>query len=155
MAKKKTESFEWREKNQELVGLIRARKLEEALDLGQELVDYVDKKYKKDSKEKATSYNNMGMVFMLTRDYGLAETCFREALAMRRRLLGDESDEVAVVFLNLAQLYKVQAEEIMPAQPRGHPTGRIIARQPLHQSLASPSHTIFRVLRRSRRSNNR
>lgn len=110
---RKKQDFDWKENNARLVALIQERKIDEALALGQEMVDYVDKMYRKDHPEKATTYNNMGMIFLLARDYGLAETCFQEALAMRRRIFGREHNEVAVILLNLVQLYKVQAEAIM------------------------------------------
>lgn len=110
---RKKQDVDWKENNGRLVALIRERKIEEAKALGQEMVDYVDRKYRKDHPEKATTYNNMGMVFMLARDYDLAETCFQEALTMRRRIFGREHNEVAVILLNLVQLYKVQAEAIM------------------------------------------
>ena len=111
--RKKKKDFNWKEKNAELVQFINSGRLEEGEVLAQELVEFVDKKYKKDHVEKATSYNNMGMVFLLTRDFELSEKCFREALSMRKHLFGDEHNEVAVVLLNLMQLYKIQAEEIM------------------------------------------
>ena len=109
----KKEKYNWHKENSELVSLINSGKVKEALVFGQEMVEYVDKKYKKDSKEKATTYNNMGMVFMLAGDYFLAEKCFHEALAMRKRLFGEKDNEVAVIFLNMVQLYKLQAQEIM------------------------------------------
>jgi tetratricopeptide (TPR) repeat protein len=107
--------YNWQEKNKQLVALINARQVEQAIELGQEMLDYVDRKYRKDAKEKATTHNNVGMVFLLNRDYGLAEECFHSALAMRRRIFGDNHNEVAVILLNLVQLYRVQAEEIMLA----------------------------------------
>ena len=106
---------EWQEENRKLLSLINARKVEEAVALGQELMEYVDKRYKKDSKEKATSYNNAGMAFLLNREYSIADECFRHALEMRKRIFGREHNEVAVILLNLAQLYRVQAQEIMMA----------------------------------------
>jgi tetratricopeptide (TPR) repeat protein len=107
------DKFDWREKNGELLALINARKVDEALIVGQELLDYVDRKYKKDSREKATTYNNMGMVFLLSREYSLAEQCFHNALDMRKRIFGENHNEVAIILMNLAQLYKVQAQEIL------------------------------------------
>ncbi len=103
----------WHEKNGRLLTLINERKLDEALEAGQELLDYVDKKYKKDAREKATAYNNAGMAFLIARRFNLAEECFREALAMRKRLFGENHNEVAVVLLNMVWLYKVQAQEIL------------------------------------------
>jgi len=103
----------WRRMNAELVGLINERKVAEASTLGQSLVEFVDRNYRKDAPEKATSYNNQGMVFLLLKEYDLALQCFQDALAMRRRLFGNDHNEVALVLLNISQLYKVQAREIM------------------------------------------
>lgn len=112
-AKREQQAVDWQAKNRELVVLIRERKITEAVDLAGQLADYVDRTFRKDAKEKATSHNNLGMALMLNRDYALAEECFQSALAMRRRLFGDVHDEVAVILLNLARLYQIQAEEIM------------------------------------------
>jgi len=111
--KETKEEFDWEEKNRELIALIRTRKVDEAVKLGQELLDYVDRKYKKDSREKATTYNNMGMAFLLAKEYALARECFEQALEMRKRIFGENHNEVAVILLNLSQLYRVQAQEIM------------------------------------------
>ncbi len=107
------DEFNWQEKNREFTTLLNARKIDEALALGQTLMDYVDRRYPRDAREKATTYNNMGMAFLLSREYPLAEQCLRSALDMRRRMLGDNHNEVAVILLNLVELYKVQAQEIM------------------------------------------
>ena len=109
------ESLDWKEKNRVLIETIHAGDIEGALLLGQEMVDYVDRVHRKDAKEKATTYNNMGMVFMMNRDYELADECFRDALAMRKRLFGADHNEVGVVLLNLAELYRRQASEILTA----------------------------------------
>ncbi len=106
---------DWQERNRKLVALINARRIDEALVVGQELLDFVERKFKKDKPEKATTYNNMGMAFLLAKDYPLAEQCFHTALDMRKRLFGENHNEVAVILMNLVQLYKVQAQEIMAA----------------------------------------
>lgn len=111
--KEDPEEIDWPTRNRELVALIRERKVAEAVELATQLAEYVDRKYNKDAKEKATAHNNLGMALMLNRDYDLAEECFRSALDMRRRLFGDVHDEVAVILVNLARLYQIQAEEIM------------------------------------------
>jgi hypothetical protein len=107
------EEFDWQEKNRKFTALLNSRKIDEALALGQTLMDYVDRKYRTDAREKATTYNNMGMAFLLSREYSLAEQCLRTALDMRKRLLGENHNEVAVILLNLVELYKVQAREIL------------------------------------------
>ncbi|MBA4396486.1 MAG: hypothetical protein C0394_03765 [Syntrophus sp. (in: bacteria)] len=113
IAKQEQEAADWQAKNRELVALIQQRKIKEAVDLAGQMVDYVDRKYRKDAPEKATAHNNLGMALMLDRDYSLAEECFQSALAMRRRLFGDTHNEVALILLNLARLYQIQANEIM------------------------------------------
>jgi tetratricopeptide (TPR) repeat protein len=105
--------LDWNEKNKAVVALINAGRIDEALAPAQELVAYVDRRFRRDSKKKATTYNNMGMVFMLSGDYDLAEECFRDALAMRKRLFGKDHQEVAVILLNMAHLYKLMAGKIL------------------------------------------
>lgn len=114
---KKEKEVLWQERNSELVALINERKIDGAMERAQELVEFVDKKFRGDTKEKATTYNNMGMVFFLARDFDMAEECFHDALNMRRRLFGDVHNEVAVILLNLAELYRTQAQEIFRANP--------------------------------------
>ena len=107
--------YDWQEKNAELVALINENKIDAAIAAGQGMVDYVDRAHRRDTPEKATTYNNMGMVFMLAKDYELADECFRQALSMRKRIFGKDHNEVAVILLNLVQLYKIQAEGIFAA----------------------------------------
>jgi tetratricopeptide (TPR) repeat protein len=111
----KKASYDWQEKNAELVALINGRELDAAVELGQEMVDFVDRNHRRDTTEKATTYNNMGMVFMLAGDYELADESFRHALAMRKRIFGSDHNEVAVVLINMVQLYKIQADRIFNA----------------------------------------
>jgi len=105
--------FDWKEKNAALIAAINGSDIETALALGQELVEYADRTFRKDTPQKATTYNNMGMVFMMSGDYELADECFRDALAMRKRIFGKDHNEVAVILLNMAELYRLQAREIM------------------------------------------
>ncbi len=112
-ATKGSKKIEWKEENQALVALIRAGKTDEAMDAGQKMMDFVDRKFSKDTPEKATTYNNMGMVLMMHGDHGLAEECFREALSMRQKIFGPENREVALVMMNMAQLYKIMAQQIL------------------------------------------
>ena len=105
--------LDWKEKNAALIAAINKADIDSALSLGQEMVDYVDRAMRRDNPKKATTYNNMGMVFMMSGDYELADECFRDALAMRKRIFGKDHNEVAVIFLNMAELYRRQATEIM------------------------------------------
>ena len=110
---KGSKQVDWKEENQALVDLIRGGKAEEAMEAGQKLMDFVDRKFSKDAPEKATTYNNMGMVLMMHGEHELAEECFREALGMRQRLFGHDHRDVALVMMNLAQLYKIRAQQIL------------------------------------------
>ena len=110
---KKTKTEIWKEKNSDLIALINSREIDQAMTVGQELLRFAEKNFQKNSREKATTYNNTGMVFFLARDYELAEKCFNKALKMRKQIFGDKHNEVAVVLMNLAQLYKAQADEIL------------------------------------------
>jgi len=112
-AKQEEEAAQWQAKNGELVALIKEQKITEAVALAEQIVDHMDRKFRKDSKEKATAHNNLGMALMLNKDYEMADECFRSALAMRRRLFGDSHNEVALILLNLARLYQMEAQEIM------------------------------------------
>ena len=106
-------SVDWKMENTRLVSLIRDGNVEEAREAAQKLLEWVEKKFSKDAPEKATTYNNMGMVLMMDEDYDLADDCFREALAMRKRIYGPQHQEVALVLMNLIQLYKQQARDIL------------------------------------------
>lgn len=114
-------SMDWKSCNQELIEHIKSGNIDEAVKLGIEMVDYVDRTYRKDTPEKATTYNNMGMAFMMAGDWELAEQSFKEALQMRKRLFGDDHNEVAVVLLNLAELYRRQARLILKNNPVTNP----------------------------------
>jgi len=46
------------------LALINDGNVDEAMVLSQELLEFVDKTYRKDARRKATTYNNMGMVFL-------------------------------------------------------------------------------------------
>ena len=107
------DDFDWKGKNDALIAAINKPDIETALELGQELVEYVDKSGRRDNPQKATTYNNMGMVFMMSGDYELSDECFRDALLMRKRIFGKSHNEVAVILLNMAELYRRQAMEIM------------------------------------------
>ncbi len=110
-------AVQWKEDNTQLVTLIRGGKVEQARDLAQKLLEYVERNFTKDAPEKATTYNNMGMVLMMDKDYELSGECFQETLAMRRRLFGPDHKEVALVLLNLIELYKQEARAILLKNP--------------------------------------
>jgi len=107
------EGPDWEARNRDLVEVIRAGDLPRALEDGKKMVEYVDRKFPRDAPEKATTYNNMGMIFLMAKDFEMAGDAFQDALAIRRRLLGERHKEVALVLLNLMELYRLQAQDIL------------------------------------------
>ncbi len=103
----------WDARNRALVAVIQAGDLPRALEDGKKLVEYVDRKFPRDAPEKATTYNNMGMIFLMAKDFEMAEEAFRDALAIRRRLFGERHREVALILLNLVEMYRLLAQDIL------------------------------------------
>jgi tetratricopeptide (TPR) repeat protein len=105
--------MDWKGRNRELADIIKAGDIAKARELAQELLEYAERRFPKDAPEKASACNNMGMALMMDREYELADECFREALDMRKRILGPRHREVALVCLNLVELYRLQAQSIL------------------------------------------
>lgn len=103
----------WREKNEALVAAMKEGRLEEARETAQELLEFAESKLSRNDPETATSYCNMGMVLLVEKEHLLAEECFREALALRRKIFGPDHKETALLYLNLIELYKQMAQAIL------------------------------------------
>ena len=103
----------WHEKNQALIALLKENRAPEARDLAQEILELAEGRLSRSAPETATSYCNMGMLLLLDKDYELAEECFREALALRKKIFGPSHKEVAVIYMNLIELYKQMAQAIL------------------------------------------
>ena len=103
----------WNAGNQEVIGLIKAKKNNEALKKLTGLLDYLTKNKLSGGQEEATTYNNLGMVYLLLGNFEKANASLLKSLAMRDQIFGNTSLESATVWLNLSHLYKQQAQYIM------------------------------------------
>ncbi len=103
---------EWSKKNQEVLSLIKEKKIDEALSAGRKMMSYLRRNQLLKGEEAATTFNNMGMIYLSKGQFDLAHQFLSKALQLRTELFGPQSIEVATVWLNLSQLYKLQAEHI-------------------------------------------
>jgi hypothetical protein len=62
-----------------------------------------------ETRETATTLNNIGMVYYYSQDLPRAASLMVQALALRRKLLGPDDPEVGATCRNLAEIYKSQA----------------------------------------------
>lgn len=102
----------WNADNQALVALVKAKKNDEALAKAESMMLYLKGKGLMEGAEAATTYNNLGMIYVSTGKLDKALESLMKALELRRKIFTDNSIEVAIVWQNLAELYKVQAQSI-------------------------------------------
>ncbi|MBI5843686.1 MAG: tetratricopeptide repeat protein [Deltaproteobacteria bacterium] len=103
----------WREKNEALVAAMKEGRISDAREAAQELLELAESKLSRNDPETATSYCNMGMVLLVEKEHELAEECFREALALRRKIFGPDHKETALIYLNLIELYRQMAQAVL------------------------------------------
>lgn len=103
---------EWSAQNQEVLSLIKEKKVDEALSAARKMMSYLRRNQLLKGQEAATTFNNMGMIYLSKGEFDLAHQFLSKALQLRTELFGPQSIEVATVWLNLSQLYKLQAEHI-------------------------------------------
>jgi tetratricopeptide (TPR) repeat protein len=103
---------QWSKDNQALLTLVRDKKNDEALKKAQAMLDYLKGKKISDGAEAATTYNNLGMIYMSIGQFDQALLSLQKTLELRTKIYGDRSLEVANSWNNLSELYKVQAQFI-------------------------------------------
>ena len=102
----------WEKENKIVLELTKARKYDEAIANGQSSLEYLKSKGMSESLEAATTMNNLGMNSMYIGKLDKARAYLLKALELRRKRLGPANMEVAAVWLNLSELYKLQAQVI-------------------------------------------
>jgi tetratricopeptide (TPR) repeat protein len=102
----------WEKENKIVLDLTKARKYDEAIARGQKSLEYLKGKGMSESLEAATTMNNLGMNSISAGKLDKANGYLQKALELRRKHLGATSPEVAAVWMNLSQLYKLQAQII-------------------------------------------
>jgi len=65
-------------------------------------------KFPAEDVRRATTLNDLAVVYDETKRYDKAEDCYNKALAVQEKVLGKESAEVATTLNNMANLYKDQ-----------------------------------------------
>ncbi len=103
---------QWTEQNRQVLSLIKENKVDEALSAARKMMSYLRRNSLLKGQEAATTFNNMGMIYLSKGQFDMAHQHLSKALQLRTELFGPESIEVATVWLNLSQLYKLQAEHI-------------------------------------------
>ena len=102
----------WLKENQELLQLIQDKKPKEAQQKAGSTISYLTEKKLLGGQEAATTYNNLGMVQISQGQYDDGVTNIVKALELKRKIHGDASLEVAAIWQNLSEIYKVQAQAI-------------------------------------------
>lgn len=102
----------WQRENQELIALIQGNKLAEARQAAQNTLGYLGSRKLLQGQEAATTHNNLGMVLLRLGRFDEAEGNLLKALEIRRRIYGDAGAEVGLIWENLAELLKTQAQGI-------------------------------------------
>ncbi len=114
----------WNADNQALVALIKDKKVAEALKKGEAMLAYLEKKNLMEGPEAGTTYNNLGTIYMYTGAFGKSQAHLLKALQLRAKLFGENSLEVAAVWINLSQLYKLQAQRIIKSHQKDGGKGK-------------------------------
>jgi tetratricopeptide (TPR) repeat protein len=102
----------WQKENKIVLDLTKARKYDEAIAKGQSSLEYLKSKNMSESLEAATTLNNLGMNSMSAGKLDKANGYLQKALELRRKHLGPTNIEVGAVWMNLSELYKLQAQVI-------------------------------------------
>ena len=96
------------ELNQQVIGLYRAGRYGEAVELAEEALALRRSLLGERHPDVATSLNNLALLYSAQGRYGEAEPLLEEALGLRRELLGERHPDVATSLNNLALLYSAQ-----------------------------------------------
>ena len=102
----------WEKENNIVLSLAKDRKYNEAIAKGEKVLEYLKGKGLSESLEAATTMNNLGMNSMSAGKLDKTHVYLLKALDLRLKLLGKANIEVAAVWMNLSQLYKLQAQVI-------------------------------------------
>jgi tetratricopeptide (TPR) repeat protein len=102
----------WVKENQQIMELVKEKKLDEGIKVGLATLDYLKEAKLLDGQEAATTYNNVGMLYLMKGQFADSQVNLAKALNLRTRIFGDTSIEVATVWLNFSELYKKQAQYI-------------------------------------------
>ncbi len=105
----------WNELNNEVVRITNDKKLDNALAAGKHLFQVSKESFGKQHKHTVTALNNLGIIHTLRKEFSEAESYLLAALQISEKVSGEISREVALVNMNLANLYSYKAKTIIDA----------------------------------------
>ncbi|MBU2488997.1 MAG: tetratricopeptide repeat protein [Proteobacteria bacterium] len=113
---------EWQKMNEEIISLFNEKKIPEALEKSQTLLKYLGEKGLTEGEEAAKSMGNLGMLYLSTGNYKMAQPYLLKALELRTKISGGNDPATAMILKNIAWLYaamsnvyKERATEILEA----------------------------------------
>lgn len=114
--KKKAQSTnkeeEWLKLNKKVMELTNNNLLDEAICSAKNLLRFTKTHFIKHHKNTITSINNMGIIYMLKKDFKNSETYFLMAINICEKLGDNFNKELFVINTNLSKLYNEKAMEI-------------------------------------------
>ena len=79
----------WREENQKLVALIKEKKIQEGMEKAESIMAYLKGKNLLESYQAATTYNNLGTIYLSLGAYGKSQVYLLKALKLRAEIFGN------------------------------------------------------------------
>ncbi|HEX2923674.1 MAG TPA: tetratricopeptide repeat protein [Chloroflexota bacterium] len=107
--KKRIDDEKWGEMNLEVARLTREKRLDEALELAQQLLKCARKSFGKRDKRTAVVLNNLGIINLLKEDFDEAEAYLLLALQVTEKVSGKHDRNVSAIDRNLARLHSARA----------------------------------------------
>ena len=68
-------------------------------------MEIYEKLFGREQELVSDTYNTLGVVYDIKKDYTKALSCYNDALAIRKKIFGEESSQVAESFFNIALVY--------------------------------------------------
>jgi tetratricopeptide (TPR) repeat protein len=96
--------------NQQVYQLIEQGKYQEAIPIAERAVEVAKRVRAPEDLDRATSFNNLALLYRATGEYVKAEPLLQEALRIRQKVLGPENPNTAASLNELAALYEVMGE---------------------------------------------
>jgi tetratricopeptide (TPR) repeat protein len=110
--------------NQQVYQLIEQGKYQEAIPIAERAVEVARRVRAPEDLDRATSLNNLALLYRATGEHVKAEPLLQEALRIRQKVLGPENPNTAASLNELAALYEVM--------------GEYAKAEPLHQEALRP-----------------
>ncbi len=101
---------QWQKMNDEVIALIQKKDMDKALEKSQEIVKFLEDKGLGKGPEAATTFNNLGMIYLQKSNLGMASQYLTNALTLRTEIFGENHPDTAVVLKNLSYLNQLMSQ---------------------------------------------